>query len=157
MEQNNGEIFTQGRRATFGLEKLSVWQGGSAQFFIHAPSGVSSVQLVVGPNAVDAEYDTEKRCWRVYCRPSLFAAAANYAYVVKALDEYGNTAILGKGTLVVKSLLSSASSDDGGDGGSDYKGDCYVRNPATGLWHRVTATVEDGEVVLSYEKEGVAR
>ena len=113
MEQNNGEIFTQGRRATSDLEKLSVWQGGSAQFFIHAPSGVSSVQLVIGSNAVDAEYDTEKRCWRVYCRPSLFAYAASYAYVVMALDEYGNTTILGKGTLVVKSLLSSVGSDDG--------------------------------------------
>ena len=158
MDQNNGEIFTQGRRATADLEKLSVWQGSSAQFFVHAPSGVSSLQFVVGANAIDAEYDVAKKCWRVYCHPNNLATAGEYRYAVKALDEYGNTTILGEGDLIVKSALSSGRQDGGsGAGSTGSKDDCYIRNPDTGLWHKVTATVEDGEIVLQYDKEGVER
>lgn len=101
MEQNNGEIFTNGRRATSALEKLQVWQNSSAVFFVHAPDGVSSVRFVVGNEPVEAKYEPGKRCWRVYVQPLHFARPGSFCYTVRAVDEYGNNTVLGRGTLVV--------------------------------------------------------
>ena len=69
MEQNNGEIFTQGRRSTIPLEKLQVWQNGSAQFFIHAPDGAQSISFIIGTEVIEATFDVPKKCWRAYCQP----------------------------------------------------------------------------------------
>ena len=154
MDQNNGEIFTQGRRATSSLEKLSVWQNGSAQFFVHAPDGVSSVKFLLGTDVIEAEYDTEKKCWRVYCQPLYFATAGSFCYTITALDEYGNTAVLGKGTLVVvESPVAEATSG----GGSILPADAYAYNPQTKLYHKLVAEQEPetGVITVSVEQTGV--
>lgn len=155
MEQNNGEIFTQGLRATSALEKLSVWQNGSAVFFIHAPDGMASVSIVIGTTVTEAAYDTTKRCWRVYCQPLLFATPGSFCYTIKAIDEYGNSAVLGKGTLVVVESPVA----EGDDGGSILPSEAYAFNPLTKQYHRLTAEQdpETGEIVVSVEQTGVTK
>lgn len=156
MEQNNGEIFTQGLRATSALEKLSVWQNGSAVFFIHAPDRMSSVSIVIGTTVTEAAFDTEKRCWRVYCQPLLFATPGTFCYTIKAIDEYGNSAVLGKGTLVV---VESPVAEGGDDSGGILPSEAYAFNPLTKQYHRLTAEQdpETGEIVVSVEQTGVTK
>ena len=103
MEQNNGDIFTNGKRSTSPLEKLNVWKDSSATFFIHAPDNLRGVSFAFGPNNVTAtaKYEPNRRIWRAYLSPDKLATAGSYDYAVNATDEYGNTCILGKGTLVV--------------------------------------------------------
>lgn len=150
MEQNNGEIFTNGRRATSALEKLQVWQNSSAVFFVHAPDGVSSVQFVVGNEPVEAKYEPGRRCWRVYVQPLHFARPGSFCYTVRAVDEYGNNTVLGRGTLVVvESPVAEAT-------GSILPANAYAYNPLTQKYHKLLATQdpETGIIVVAVNQTG---
>ena len=150
MEQNNGEIFTNGRRATSALEKLQVWQNSSAVFFVHAPDGVSSVQFVVGTEPVDAKYEPGRWCWRVYVQPLHFAQPGSFCYTVRAVDEYGNNTVLGRGTLVVvESPVAEAT-------GSILPANAYAYNPLTQKYHKLLATQdpETGIIVVAVNQTG---
>ncbi len=150
MEQNNGEIFTNGRRATDELERLQVWQNSSAVFFVHAPDGVASVQFLVGADPVEARYEPGRRCWRVYVQPLLLARAGSFRYTVRAVDEYGNGTVLGRGTLAVaESTVAEGSA-------GILPANAYAYNPLTQKFHRLVATQdpETGEIVVAVNQTG---
>ena len=91
--------------------------------------------------------------WRVYANGLYFPDAGRAEWQLTGKDGKDNAVWLGKGRLeVVDCVLSSS-----GKASQIVPDDCYIRNPDTGLWHKVTATVEDGEIVLQYDKEGVER
>ena len=75
-------------------------------------------------------------------------------YHVLGTDTNGNARWLGSGPLEVR---------DNPANGSPVvpeiiPADTYIRNPATGLYHKLTAAVdEDGNLTISLEEEGVER
>ena len=93
--------------------------------------------------------------FRAYCAPFLFPeAATDLQYDLLGLDSKNNPRWLGGGTLQV--LASPA------EGSSVVPPivppDTYIRNPATGLYHKLTATAdEDGNITVNLADEGVER
>lgn len=161
MEQNNGEIFTNGRRSTLDLTPLKVWQNGSAVFFIHAPDSIQSLALHIGDEPIAAKYDPAKRAWRVYVQPLYLTVAGDKCYTVIAVDEYGNSSVLGSGTLTVKAAPVSVPAGTGGgtSGGGQtiLPANAVAYNPQTGLYHRLVAVQDEaGVITVAVEQEGEA-
>ena len=95
--------------------------------------------------------------WKCYAMPYIFPAADNTGelhYHVVATDDRGNEQWLGTGLLSVYRNPANGSSD----APTVVPKDCYIRNPTTGLYHKLTAEVdEDGNLTVSLEEEGVER
>lgn len=154
MEQNNGEIFTQGRRSTVPLEKLQVWQNGSAVFFVHAHDGVQRLDFIIGTEVIEATFDVPKKCWRVYVQPLHLATAGEFCYTIRAVDEYGNQTVLGSGKL---EIVESQIAEPGGGGGQPIlPAGASAYNPQTGKYHKLLATQdpETGVIVVSVNQTG---
>ena len=95
------------------------------------------------------------RTFRCYLAPFYFPDEADaLEYHVVATDTNGNPRWLGTGPLIVR--------DNPADGSpvtpEIIPADTYIRNPATGLYHLLTATVDgDGNITLDLAEEGVER
>ena len=95
------------------------------------------------------------RTFRCYLAPFYFPDEADaLEYHVVATDTNGNPRWLGTGPLVVR--------DNPADGSpvtpEIIPADTYIRNPATGLYHKLTAAVNElGEIVLDCDPEGIQR
>lgn len=94
------------------------------------------------------------RCFRCYLSPFHFPNANDgLFYHVFGTDTGGNPRWLGSGSLRVLEKPSGA-----GSAPDIVPPDTYIRNPATGLYHKLTATVdEDGNLALDLADEGVER
>ncbi len=93
--------------------------------------------------------------FRCYLSPFLFPdASGDLKYHVVGTDEEGNPRWLGTGALVVLECPTDGSAD----APAIIPADTYVRNPVTGLYHKLTAEVnEHGEVTVAVEEEGIER
>ena len=95
--------------------------------------------------------------WNCYAMPFIFPAAdvtGELHYHVVATDDRDNEQWLGTGSLFVHKNPANGSSD----APSVIPKDCYIRNPITGLYHKLTAGVdEDGNLTVALEEEGVER
>jgi hypothetical protein len=95
------------------------------------------------------------RAFRCYLAPFCFPDEADaLEYHVVATDTTGNSRWLGTGQLIVR--------DNPADGSpvapEIIPADTYIRNPATGLYHKLTAAVdEDGNLTVALEDEGIER
>lgn len=123
-----------------------------------APSGVQAVQFHAGRIGrndfvpIPATPLPDNR-WLVYANGLNFQDVGRTAYHVTAIDAHGNSAWLGRGRLeIVQSVLSVDESAI-----PPIPEDTYVRNPVTGMWHKLTCTVEDGAIVPLIEAEGVTK
>ena len=93
------------------------------------------------------------RTFRCYLAPFYFPDEADaLEYHVVATDTNGNPRWLGTGPLIVR--------DNPADGSpvtpEIIPADTYIRNPATGLYHKLTVAVDgDGKITLDLAEEGV--
>jgi len=93
--------------------------------------------------------------WRCYLTPLCFSdVASNLQYDLIGVDAEGNPRHLGVGSLRV---LTSHLTEDG-TLPDVIPQDTYIYNPATQLWHKLVAEVDDqGVITVSVEQEGVER
>lgn len=152
--------------ATCFVGKLS-----SAVFIVYGdiPDDVDTITVQIGrtedpdthqprPNFTAAATEVEgqtPRCFRAYLSPFLFPDTSDaLEYHIIGMDENGNARWLGTGPLVVR--------DNPADGSpvtpEIIPADTYIRNPATGLYHKLTAAVNEyGELSINLESEGIHR
>lgn len=97
----------------------------------------------------------EDGLWRCYLTPLCFSdVATGLQYDLVGLDADGNARHLGVGSLRV--LVSHLTED--GTLPDVIPQDTYIYNPATQLWHKLVAEVDDqGVITVSVEQEGVER
>ena len=146
-------------RLNFPLRPAHVGKLSSAEFAVSGvPPSLTNLRIifttpdgstytVVGSNATGE--------WRVYASPFTFpAAAVNLKYDVIADDAFGNPRWLGRGILEVHDCPA----DGSGDVPPVIPRDTYIRNPVTGLYHLLTAIVDDdGNITLDLSKEGIQK
>ena len=106
-------------------------------------------------NFTAAATRSEDGTFHCYLSPFFFPDEADtLKYHVVGTDTNGNARWLGTGALIVR---------DNPANGSPVvpdiiPADTYIRNPVTGLYHKLTAEVNDfGEVVVAVEEEGIQR
>lgn len=91
--------------------------------------------------------------WRVYASGIYFPDEGKAKYRVTARTPQGDSVHLGAGTLmVVPSVLNVEETLV-----PLVPEDAYIRNPATGLWHKLTCTFEDGILTPSVSETGVTK
>lgn len=93
--------------------------------------------------------------FRCYLSPFHFPDVSDaLEYHVIGLDTNGNARWLGTGALIVRDNPASGSPEVP----EIIPRDTYIRNPVTGLYHKLTAEVNDmGEIVVGVETEGMER
>jgi len=129
---------------------------------IDVPSSVESLALYFeyGTGATNYQAVCDKvrdGLWTCYAMPYIFPATEDTGalhYHVVATDSRGNQKWLGTGQLRVLANPANGSPDVP----PVVPHDTYIRNPVTGLYHLLTATVdEDGNITLNLSDEGVER
>jgi len=148
-------------RLNFPLRPLHVGALSSAVALIYGvPADIKACSLVIqapGQNPDPARFRAdavkEGTAWRCYLNPYCFpAAATGLEYHVVGIDTHDNPRWLGRGTLDVYDNPAQGS----GDVPAVVPRDTYIRNPVTGLYHLLTATVNDiGEMHLDLSQEGI--
>ena len=152
--------------ATCNVGKLS-----SAVFVIEGdiPEDVDTIAVQIGRTpdpqtqeprqnytaaATEVEGQTP-RCFRAYLSPFLFPDTSDaLEYHVIATDDHGNARWLGTGPLIVRDNPANGSPVPP----EIIPADTYIRNPATGLYHKLTAAVNElGEIVIDCDPEGIQR
>ena len=91
--------------------------------------------------------------WRLYASGLYFPDEGRAKYRVSARTPQGDSVYLGAGALEI--APSSLNVDE-----ADLPivpEDTYLRNPATGLWHKLTCTFDDGMLTPIIAKEGVTK
>ena len=93
--------------------------------------------------------------FRCYLSPFLFPdVSAALSYSIVAGDTANNPRWLGSGALIVLENPANGSSVVP----PIVPADTYIRNPATGLYHLLTASLnEDGELTINLADEGIER
>ncbi len=91
--------------------------------------------------------------WRVYASGIYFPDEGKAKYRVTARTPQGDSVHLGEGALriVPSSLNVDAAAIP------IVPDDMYLRNPMTGLWHKLTCTIEDGDMLPLLSKEGITK
>ena len=147
----------------------TIWQGvlSSAVVVIHGmPADIDGAGVVFGvaptgnvphdpPVYRAAATKQADGTWRAYVSPFTFPVVGlSLEYSVVGTDAQGNARWLGTGQLNVVECPANGSSDVP----AVVPRDTYIRNPVTGLYHLLTATVdEDGNLTLDLSDEGETR
>ena len=147
----------------------TIWQGvlSSAVVVIHGmPADIEGAGIVFGvaPTGTTPHDPPVYRAtatkqadgtWRAYVSPFTFPVVGlSLEYSVVGADGHENPRWLGTGQLNVVECPANGSSDVP----PIVPRDTYIRNPVTGLYHLLTATVdEDGNLTLDLSDEGETR
>lgn len=93
--------------------------------------------------------------WRCYLTPLCFSdVASDLQYDLIGVDAQGNPRHLGTGLLRVQESHLTAD----GTLPDVIPADTYLYNPSTGLYHKLTAEVDDqGCITVAVEQEGIER
>ena len=155
-------------RLNFPLECANVGKLSSAVFIIGGdiPDDIASMAVQIGrtedptthqprENFTAAATRQDDGTFRCYLAPFYFPdVSAALEYHVIGTDAQINARWLGTGPLEVR--------DNPADGSPIVPpiipADTYIRNPATGLYHKLTAELnEEGEIIVAADTEGVER
>ena len=147
----------------------TIWQGvlSSAVVVIHGmPADIEGAGIVFGvaPTGQTPHDPPVYRAvatrqadgtWRAYVSPFTFPTVGlSLEYSVVGADVHENPRWLGTGQLNVVACPANGSAD----APAVVPRDTYIRNPVTGLYHLLTATVdEDGNLTLDLSDEGETR
>ena len=147
-------------RADRLLDTLAVGRGSSIEFELAGlPEGVENVTVHVGRPESDTHAAARATAlpdgrWGVYLSGLYFPTEGMSDWHVTAKDKRGNAVWFGRGRLdIVPTVLGDAD----GQEPPILPDDTFIRNPVTGLWHRLTVDVENGQLVPTIESEGVER
>ena len=130
------------------------------------PDDVSGLTVQIGrtedpashqprPNFTAAAARQPDGSFRCYLSPFHFPDVSDaLEYHIVGADVHGNARWLGTGPLVVR--------DNPADGSpvvpEIIPADTYIRNPVTGLYHKLVAEVNDlGEIAVAVDPEGIER
>ena len=104
---------------------------------------------------VAANRNADGKTFRCYIAPFFFPdVSAALEYHVLGMDMNGNARWLGTGPLIVRENPANGSPVPP----EIIPADTYIRNPVTGLYHKLTAAVNDlGEIVIDCDPEGIER
>ena len=91
--------------------------------------------------------------WRLYTNGFVFPVVGDSKYHITGRDMEGNSRWLGSGRLRVFASTLHVIDEDL----TIVPEDTYLRNPDTGLWHRLYVRMEDGLLVPEIDEEGVVR
>ena len=91
--------------------------------------------------------------WSLYASPLNFPVAGKVKYRVTARTSQGDSIYLGTGSLTIAPAIANIDAAET----AIVPNDTYVHNPETGLWHKLTVSLEDGELVPEIDRNGVAR
>lgn len=91
--------------------------------------------------------------WAVYASGLHFPDVGVGKYHVTGRDWRGGSVWLGSGRLTVEQSVLNVDPD----AIPLVPDDAYVRNPVTGLWHKLNVTVEDGVLTPEFSDQGVSR
>ncbi len=146
----------------------TIWQGvlSSAVVVIHGmPADIEGAGIVFGvaptgqtPHDPPTYRATATKqadgTWRAYVSPFTFPVVGlSLEYSVVGTDVHENPRWLGTGQLNVVACPANGSAD----APDILPRDAYIRNPVTGLYHKLVAEVdEDGIVTVAIEQEGVS-
>lgn len=155
-------------RLNFPLECANVGKLSSAVFIIGGdiPDDIDGMVVQIGrtpdpqtqeprENFTAATTRQTDGTFRCYLAPFYFPdLSAALSYHVVGLDLNGNPRWLGTGPLIVR--------DNPADGSpvtpEIIPADTYIRNPLTGLYHKLTAAVNElGELTTTLDPEGIQR
>lgn len=154
-------------RLNFPLRRICVGRLSSAVVALcDVPDDVDTIAVQIGrtpdpdtgaprPNFTAAAARQGDGAFRCYLSPFFFPDASDaLEYHVVGTDANGNARWLGSGALSVL--------DNPADGSpvppEIVPADTYIRNPATGLYHKLTAALdEDGGITINLEEEGIER
>lgn len=149
-----------GDAAGYALRGLCVGRGSALALVVAGvPSDVTALRVHVGrPGKEGAE--SAAACsplpdgrWSAYLSGLHFPDEGTVEYHVTGLNGRGDSVWLGSGRIRVRpSVLHGAEGDE-----PLVPEDAYVRNPETGLWHKLTVSIEDGVLVPEISNEGVTR
>ena len=142
------------------LQTLTVGRASVLEFeVVGAPENLQRLQFHAGrpgseiytPVVATALPDNR---WRVYANGLNFPDPGNAKYHLTGKDDKDRSVWLGSGALDIRQSVLYVDED----AILPIPEDTYVRDPRTGLWHKLTARIdEEGEVVIDYEKNGVTR
>lgn len=147
----------------------TIWQGvlSSAVMVVHGvPADVDGLGIVFGvaPTGATPHDPPVYRAvatkqadgtWRAYVQPAVFPLVGlSLEYSVVGMDVLDNPRWLGTGQLNVVACPAAGSAD----APDIIPADTYIRNPLTGLYHKLTAVVdEDGNLTINLADEGIER
>ena len=160
-------IYLDAGRLNFPLR--TIWQGvlSSAVVVIHGmPADIDGAGIVFGvaPNGNTPHNPPTFRAvatrqadgtWRAYVIPAVFPVVGlALEYSVVGMDAQDNPRWLGTGQLNVVACPAAGSAD----APDIIPADTYIRNPSTGLSHKLTAIVDDaGSLTINLDDEGINR
>lgn len=92
--------------------------------------------------------------WKCYANGFFFPDEGKAHYHVTAKTAAGDSVYFGKGKLIIMPSVINVKPGAVGI----VPDETYVRNPKTGLWHKVIAELdENGEIVMATEQEGITK
>jgi hypothetical protein len=147
--------------ATPNMPLKPVWVGADSDALIllrGVPAGFSARLYLTKAGASAAVYFDSSDCTSgercVHVGGANFPVAGpGGRYEVRIADQEGRTYWCGVGLLTVLPAAGGGSVT----GGAGNAMDTYIRNPATGLYHRVRAEINaDGDITSTVEQEGTS-
>ncbi len=141
------------------LRAITVGRGSALELeIVGAPDGLENLMLHVGRPGTDnysvaAASPIPDGRWAVYASGLHFPEVGVGKYHVTGRDGRGGSVWLGCGRLLVEQSVLNVDEEDV----PLVPEDAYVRNPATGLWHKLEVTVENGVLVPEFSNQGVSR
>lgn len=141
------------------LRALSVGRGAAMELeLVGVPDGVVNVMFHAGrPGTENYSTVTARPLpdgrWGVYASGLHFPSVGVAKYHVTGKDGHDGSVWLGYGRLEIEQSVANVDAEDV----PLVPEDAYVRNPLTGLWHKLTVVVEDGALVPELDKTGVSR
>jgi len=141
------------------LRAITVGRGSALELeLVGVPDGVVNVTFHAGRPGTE-NYSMASASplpdgrWGVYASGLHFPNVGRAKYHVTGKDGRDGSVWLGRGRLNIEQSVLNVDPD----AIPLVPDDAYVRNPVTGLWHKLNVTVENGVLTPEFSDQGVSR